>query len=259
MALPSGIDTAAKITADVAKKTAEAGQSFIGRYLVPPVGATASKALTEDEASIIHDAGLGILLCWETTANRAKDGAAAGTSDGATAKNLARDMLVPCSSAIYFAVDYNAPARDYDKIEQYLRAAAEAVRPYEVGVYGSYYVCEAMYIRGVTKNLWQCCAWSGSLISPHAYLYQRQWSGGAESKAVAAKIGVSVDMNTCGNLVRTHLWMPGETLPAKPWYAEAVEWAKKNGIMDGTRLEDNATRAEVAQMFFNLYNKGQSK
>lgn len=253
MALPSGIDTAAKITADVAAKAKEAGQSFIGRYLVPPVGATASKALTESEASIIHDAGLGILLCWELTANRAKDGAAAGTSDGATAKNIAQDMLIPTSAAIYFAVDYNAPARDFDKIEAYLRAAAAAAQPYDIGVYGSYYVCEAMYLRGVTKNLWQCCAWSGSLISPHAFLYQRQWSGGAESKAVAAKIGISVDMNTCGNLNRARLWMPGESLPVKPWYADSIEWAKRNRVMDGTRPEESATRAEVAQMLFNLY------
>lgn len=253
MALPSGIDTAARISATVAEKTKAAGQSFIGRYLVPTTGPTASKALTEDEASAIHDAGLGILLCWELTATRAKDGAAAGTSDGATAKNLARDMLVPTSAAIYFAVDYNAPARDFDKIEAYLSAAAASVQPYEIGVYGSYYVCEAMYLRGVTKNLWQCCAWSGSLISPHAYLYQRQWSGGAESKAIAAKIGVSVDMNTCGNLNRAHLWMPGESLPSKPWYADAIDWAKRNGVMDGTRPEESATRAEVVQMLYNLY------
>ena len=40
-----------------------------------------------------------------------------------------------------------------------------------------------------------------------------------------------------------------------PWYAEAMEWAKENGIMDGTRPTDAATRAEVAQMFFNLMHK----
>lgn len=252
MTLPSGIDTAAKITADVAKKAAEAGQSFIGRYLVPTTGATASKALTAAEAKAIHSAGLGILLCWETTANRANGGAAAGAADGKVARQLAEKMLVPYGVAIYFAVDYNAPAQDYDRIEQYFRAAAAAVHPYDIGVYGSYYVCEAMYLRGVSKNLWQCCAWSGALISPHAYLYQRQWSGGAESRAVGAKLGISVDMNTCGNLSRAHIWMPGESLPEKPWYSEAMDWARENGICDGTRPEDTATRAEVAQMFYNL-------
>lgn len=37
-----------------------------------------------------------------------------------------------------------------------------------------------------------------------------------------------------------------------PWYAEAMDWAKENGVCDGTRPEDVATRAEVAQMFYNM-------
>lgn len=249
MGLPSGIDTAAKISAAVAVKAKEAGQSFIGRYLVPD---RYSKALTADEAAAIHGAGLGILLCWELYANRAKTGAAAGTADGAAAKKLAEGMRIPYSAAIYFAVDYNAQSEDFSSNEAYLRAATAACAPYQAGLYGHYYICEEMYLRGAVKNLWQCCAWSGSLISRHAQLYQRQWSGGAESKAVAEKIGVPVDMNTCGSLELAHIWMPGQYLPAKPWYAEAVEWAKDNGIMDGTRPEDTATRAEVAQMLFNL-------
>lgn len=246
MALTSGIDTAAKITATVAQKAKDAGQAFIGRYLVPE---TYSKALNATEAKVIHDAGLGILLCWELTSNRAKQGESAGTADGKTARQLATQMKIPYSAAIYFAVDYNATKSDYNAIEAYIRAAATAVSPYQCGVYGHYAICEEMYLRGATTNLWQCCAWSGKLISPHAYLYQRQWSGGTESRAVAAKIGVAVDMNTCGNMEAAHIWMPGTE---SHWYDEAMTWAKDNGINDGTRPEDAATRAEVAQMLHNL-------
>ena len=46
--------------------------------------------------------------------------------------------------------------------------------------------------------------------------------------------------------------------PTEPWYAEAMAWARGNGIMDGLRPEDPATRAEVAQMFYNL-EKGRRK
>lgn len=253
MALISGIDTAARVSYAVAQKAKNAGQEFIGRYLVPTTGATASKALTADEAAEIHAAGLGILLCWELTANRAKQGELAGASDGKTARELAAKMRIPHDAAIYFAVDYNAPQKDYDAIAAYLRAAAASVRPYAAGVYGSYYVCEEMYMRGVTTNLWQCCAWSGKLISPHAFLYQRQWSGGTESKAVAAKIGIPVDMNTCGSMEHAHIWLPGT---ASHWYDDAMRWAKESGICDGTRPEDPATRAEVAQMLYNLAHKG---
>ena len=250
MALPSGIDTAARITADIAKKTKAIGQSFVGRYLVPE---SYSKALTAAEAKIIHDAGLGILLCWELTASRPKQGEDAGRADGIAAKALAYKMKIPNSACIYFAVDYNAQARDYDAIEAYMRTAAECIAPYQMGVYGSHNVVEEMYLRGVTVNLWQCCAWSGKLISPHAMLYQRQWSGGAESKQVAAKIGVAVDMNTCGSLEKAHIWMPGTEAH---WYDESMSWAKDNGICDGTRPEDAATRAEVVQMLYNLEHRG---
>ena len=100
MALPSGIDTAARITASVALKAKDAGQAFIGRYLVPT---NYSKALTVEEAEIIHDAGLGILLCWELTASRPKQGEVAGAEDGKAAREHAVKMKIPHSAAIYFA------------------------------------------------------------------------------------------------------------------------------------------------------------
>ena len=255
MALPSGIDTAAKLTYEIAAKAKAAGQAFVGRYLVPTSGPTASKALTKEESDAIHAANLGILLCWELTTNRAKQGEEAGKADGQTAYQLAVGMRIPYSAAIYFAVDYNAPKGDYAAIEQYLRAAAQAVSPYQCGVYGHYGVCEEMYLRGVSTNLWQCCAWSGSLISPHAYLYQRQGSDGKESKAMAAKIGIAVDMDTCGSLEKAHLWMPGTQ---SHWYDESWEWGQEQGICDGTRPEDTATRAEVVQMLMN-YDRSKQK
>lgn len=39
----------------------------------------------------------------------------------------------------------------------------------------------------------------------------------------------------------------------KPWYQDAMDWAKTNGIMDGTRPMDNLTRAEAAVMLQRLY------
>lgn len=42
--------------------------------------------------------------------------------------------------------------------------------------------------------------------------------------------------------------------PQTHWYDEAMQYCKEKGIMDGTRPTDTATRAEVAQMFYN-YDK----
>ena len=43
--------------------------------------------------------------------------------------------------------------------------------------------------------------------------------------------------------------------PPEPWYAPAMRWASEQGICDGTRPEEPATRAEVAQMIMNYHNK----
>lgn len=42
----------------------------------------------------------------------------------------------------------------------------------------------------------------------------------------------------------------------EPWYADTMRWAAEHGICDGTRPEEPATRAEVAQMIRNYATKG---
>ena len=42
----------------------------------------------------------------------------------------------------------------------------------------------------------------------------------------------------------------------KPWYSDAQEWVKANGISDGTRPDEPATRAEVWQFLYNRCMKG---
>lgn len=43
------------------------------------------------------------------------------------------------------------------------------------------------------------------------------------------------------------------TVSTAPWYTEAMDWAKKMGLMDGTRPTDPMTRAEVATVLMRLY------
>jgi len=40
-----------------------------------------------------------------------------------------------------------------------------------------------------------------------------------------------------------------------PWYNDAQWWVKANGISDGTRPEESATRAEVWQMLYRMANR----
>jgi len=165
-----GIDCSTPLTATAARDIAAAGYRFAARYLVPPPYAW--KRLTKAEAAAIQSAGLAIVSVFETAANRAAGGASAGRSDGAAAYREAQAVGQPAGSAIYFAVDYDARAQDYDAIEAYLQAAAAQIPGYEAGVYGSYAVVEEMARRGACRHFWQTYAWSGGRQSSRANIYQ---------------------------------------------------------------------------------------
>jgi len=242
-----GIDTAARISADAAAKLKAEGISFAGRYLVPP---GMSKDLTATEARDLHAAGLAILLCWEIDAERAKRGAQIGASDGERARTLARQMGVTEDAAVFFAVDFMPALRDYDSIEYYFRSAAMAVAPYRCGIYGPFDIVEEMKRRIPQLLIWQCVAWSSGRISAKLNFYQRLWSGAEACKAIQAKVGFPVDINTAESL--DGLWRP-QAAPA-PWYEETVAWALKEGVVTEARPTDAATRAEVMQMIRN-YNR----
>lgn len=265
-----GVDNAAPVSQKAAAALYAAGIRFSGRYLVPTYGGTNWKALTEAEAEGILAAGLALLLIWEMDAERPKGGAKAGAQDGARARQLAQDMGVPDGTAIYFAVDYCPADGEYDTIAEYLRAAAAACGGYTVGVYGSYYVVEAMAKRNACKKFWQCVAWSNGRVSDKAATYQYQWQGGAEARAITAKCGFAVDMNACSDMGDAGLWQPksvmeyddGEggkiyvstpaTQPA-PWYADAMEWAEREGLIRDGRPNDYVTRAELATVLFRKF------
>lgn len=77
-----------------------------------------------------------------------------------------------------------------------------------------------------------------------------QWGG---SHVPGITPGSTVDTNYAYNDYKSIIAKAGlNNLKPKKWYDEAMAWAHENGIMDGTRPEDFATRAEVAQMFYNL-------
>lgn len=240
-----GVDSAASISASAAKILRENGISFVGRYLVPP---GMHKDLKAEEIKAIHDAGLAILLCWEIGAEDVKGGAERGSKDGGRAKALAEGFGVPAGTTIFFACDYCPVQGDYPAIEAYLRAAQAACRPYVAGLYGPAKIVDYIAERGACGKFWQCIAWSEGKISQHMNVYQYQWSGGAVSKAMQAKIGVPVDMNRSEDLKAAGLWMPKTPTPEPAWYDSAMAWAEKFGLIKDGRPNDPVTRAELATM-----------
>lgn len=249
-----GIDTATRLNADTAGAIRAEGYRFAGRYLVPQ---TMWKALTKDEARAVTNAGLRLLTVWETTADRAKGGAYAGSADGASALKCAHAIDMPSSGVIYFAVDFDAQPSDYDAIEAYLRAARQNTGEYDTGVYGSYRLVEEMARRGACTHFWQCVAWSFGKKSKYRNVYQAQWGKTAG--------GVSVDINECDDMDAAGIWnyeednMTGEQIyrklndylkdqPVPDWARKELEQAVAMGITDGTRPMELVPRYQAAIM-----------
>lgn len=238
-----GVDTAARITRNQAEALFNNGVSFVGRYLVDQ---KMSKAITDSEAKYILDAGLGILLIYETSATRAKAGESAGKQDGYAAYALAKQIGVPTNCVIYFAVDYDAPKNDYAAIEAYLYAAKAACAPYRCGVYG-----KADLINAVKADAYmQCVAWSYGVVSTKTNVYQYEWQGGAEAQDIARKVGVPVDMDRCENMEIAGVWLPEKK---KMWYDDAMRWAEQQGLIKDGRPNDPVTRAELATVLYRIF------
>lgn len=244
-----GVDTAKRISTPVAAKIAEQNISFVGRYLV---NQTMSKAITDDEAKRLHNAGLGVLLIYETYATRCREGETAGKRDGYEAYSLAKQIGVPDNMVIYFAVDYDAPKNDYAAIESYLYAAKSACAPYRCGVYG-----KADLINSVKADAYmQCVAWSNGMVSSKANIYQYEWQGGAKAQKIAKEIGIAVDMCRCADLEKAGIWMPEKQ---KMWYDDAMKWAEQQGLIKDGRPNDPVTRAELATVLYRIFAPDDNK
>ncbi len=151
-----------------------AGYDFICRYLSYDAG----KNISAGEAQDALNHGLGIILVWETTANRALSGRAGGIADANEAVKQANAAGQPNFLPIYFAVDFDATPAQQGAIDEYLRGAGTVLGSAYVGVYGGYWVVKRCLDNGSAKWAWQTYAWSGGNIDPRIHIYQ-YLNGGA--------------------------------------------------------------------------------
>lgn len=141
------------------------GYVGIARYLAPLPN---RKVIRKPEVEEAHRLGLGVLLVWETTADRARAGAAAGRRDRAAAEAMAEDLGLPKTRPVFYAVDFDAQGAE---ILPYFQAIAEdATHP--VGIYGGFKPVEAVAAARLASFFWQTKAWSRGRVSRHTQLLQ---------------------------------------------------------------------------------------
>lgn len=144
------------------------GARFVCRYL----SHSPSKNLTSAEAHALSDAGIWIVVVWETTAKRALDGRTAGIADALDAQQQAQACGMPAGRPIYFAVDWDASKTQQAAIDAYLDGAASVLGAERVGIYGGYGPVSRAMSGGHAAWGWQTYAWSGGRWYGDAQLQQ---------------------------------------------------------------------------------------
>lgn len=146
-----------------------AGVKFAARYLSHDA---TGKNLTHTEAKALSDAGIALVVVWETIAKRALAGRAAGVADATAAAKQALDCGMPGGRPIYFAVDFDASSSQEGAITAYLQGAATVLTKARVGIYGGYSpVAHALDGKHCAWG-WQTYAWSATRWHSGAQLQQ---------------------------------------------------------------------------------------
>jgi hypothetical protein len=150
----------------------KAGATFAARYLSNiAVNNTNGKNLTLSERNALRAAGMTIAVVYETAANRALSGNAAGIAD-AQAAEAELASLGMTGMPVYFAADFDATPVDQTAINAYLDGAASVIGKARTGLYAGYYPVKRAFDAGKITFGWQTYAWSGGLWDNRAQLRQ---------------------------------------------------------------------------------------
>lgn len=144
---------------------AAAGQRYACRYL----SHTASKNLTPAEAADLAAHDVSCVVVWETTANRAGSGRAAGIADATEALAQARACGMPPGRPIYFAVDWDA---NPSVVAPYFQGVLSVLGLAQTGGYGGYRVIKYLLDNRLISWAWQTVAWSAGRWDDRAVLRQ---------------------------------------------------------------------------------------
>ncbi len=182
-----GVDYSATTVLANEQCFANNGKQFVCRYY-DNSGGTSPKILDAAEVASLHSVPLKINTVYETCGG---DCTAAGctsspcgiayftpsqgTYDAQQALAAAQRAGQPAGTPIYFAVDYDASAADFAVMVEYFNSAYNVLTPtYQVGVYGSFALCEyaGTHWPGVPYR-WQAVGWNpGGTASSYAQIWQ---------------------------------------------------------------------------------------
>jgi hypothetical protein len=212
-----------------------AGVRFVCRYVSTRGN---PKNLRAAEAKKLRDAGIDVVVVFETTAKRALAGRDAGLVDAKSALAQAKDCMPGDSAPIYFAVDFDATPGNQAAINAYLRGAASFLGKDNVGIYGGFYPVKRALDAGVCKFAWQTYAWSGGQWDTRAQI--RQYRNGQ----VLAGMSVDYDRAMVADFGQ---WRKPAAAPQR--HDGPVEFVVANRLVAGGNFQKNRriTQADVGK------------
>ncbi len=142
---------------------------FVCRYLT---GSTGAKALTAAELTHLHSIGLGVVLTFENSANRAMGGYVAGVADAHDANTLMRRLAISTQQAVYFAVDWDVQPHELPTVLEYVRGLTSVRGVNATGIYGGIHVISYLLDNKAIGFAWQTYAWSAGRWEPRNNIEQ---------------------------------------------------------------------------------------
>jgi hypothetical protein len=176
-----------------------AGCQVAFRYLSNPGW---PKNLTLAEANELLDAGIAIVLNYETTADFMLSGFAGGQRAAQSARSQARALMAPATTRIFYSADFNVSAAQVPTVLDFLSGASSQDGMGEVGDYGGLRMVLAAGAVGYPE--WQTVAWSGGQWARNAVARQT-----GEQRTVG---GVVVDVNEIMNFNALGAWTKGTSM-----------------------------------------------
>lgn len=146
-----------------------AGHEFVGRYLSHD---TTGKNLTLAEAIKLGNAGLSVVVVFESTGGRMLSGGAAGTTDAQFVVAEIAKLGMPSNRPVYFACDFDAAPTQQAAINAYLDGVAKVMPKDRIGMYGPFNPIKKALDAGKITWAWQTYAWSGGAWDPRAQIQQ---------------------------------------------------------------------------------------
>ncbi len=148
-----------------------AGYNFAIRYVG---GSGSPHDITATEAQALQNAGVDIIVVFESTTGRMLSGYTAGVADANTAVAIAIAAGGPTDFFCYFACDFDASLANQPAINAYLDGAATVLGGVQrVGFYGGYWPLKRVLDAGKAAKGWQTAAWSNGNRDSRISLYQR--------------------------------------------------------------------------------------